>query len=88
MNLDYDLIEDNCTLYVGNCRHSYNKTMVDDVVDSWDILWNEKYKDQIIMLNSQRDTIAVALLKLGYSLNSRNIDELEETKAELLNKDL
>ncbi|NLV89370.1 MAG: extracellular solute-binding protein, partial [Tissierellia bacterium] len=33
---------------------------------------------------SQRDTIAVALLKLGYSLNSRNIDELEEAKAELL----
>ena len=24
----------------------YNKTMVDDPVDSWDILWDEKYKDE------------------------------------------
>ncbi|MFA5576869.1 MAG: spermidine/putrescine ABC transporter substrate-binding protein [Tissierellaceae bacterium] len=62
----------------------YNKTMVDDPVDSWDILWDEKYKDQIIMLNSQRDTIAVALLKLGYSMNTRDIGELEEAKAELI----
>ena len=24
----------------------YNKTMVDEPVDSWDILWDEKYKDE------------------------------------------
>ncbi len=85
MNLDYDPNNEYSVPYMwGTVGIVYNKTMVDDVVDSWDILWNEKYKDQIIMLNSQRDTIAVALLKLGYSLNSRNIDELEEAKAELL----
>ena len=85
MNLDYDPNNEYSVPYMwGTVGIVYNKTMVDDVVDSWDILWNEKYKDQIIMLNSQRDTIAVALLKLGYSLNSRNIDELEAAKQELL----
>ena len=85
MNLDYDPNNEYSVPYMwGTVGIVYNKTMVDDVVDSWDILWDEKYKDQIIMLNSQRDTIAVALLKLGYSLNSRNIDELEAAKQELL----
>ncbi len=41
----------------------YNKNMVSEKVDSWDILWDEKYKDQILMLDSQRDSIAVALKK-------------------------
>ena len=62
----------------------YNKTMVTDPVTSWDILWNEKYKDSILMLNSQRDTIAVALLKLGYSINTKNVAELEAARDELI----
>lgn len=85
LDLDFDPNNEYSVPYMwGTVGIIYNKTMVDDVVDSWDILWNEKYKDQIIMLNSQRDTIAVALLKLGYSLNSRDINELEEAKEELI----
>ena len=62
----------------------YNKTMVDDPVESWDILWNEKYSKQILMLDSQRDSIGLTLQMLGYSMNSRNIDELEEAKEKLM----
>lgn len=62
----------------------YNKSEVKDKVDSWNILWNEKYKDQIIMYNSQRDTLGLALKRLGYSLNSTNEKELEEAKKSLI----
>lgn len=62
----------------------YNTEMVTDPVDSWDILWNEKYSRQILMLDSSRDTIGVALKKLGYSLNSTNINELNEARDALL----
>lgn len=62
----------------------YNKTMVTDPVDSWDMLWNEKYKGEIIMLDSQRDALAVSLKRLGYSLNSRNEDELAKAKEALI----
>lgn len=62
----------------------YNKTMVDDPVDSWSILWNEKYADQILMQNSVRDAIGIALKYSGYSLNSTDLDELEEAKQLLL----
>jgi len=62
----------------------YDKNVVTEEVDSWDILWNEKYKDQIFMFDTYRDTIGVALKKLGYSLNSTNPEELEEAKQLLL----
>ena len=62
----------------------YNKKMVKEPVDSWDILWDPKYKDQILMQDSVRDSFAVALKKLGYSLNSTDMDELEEAKNLLL----
>ena len=64
----------------------YNKTMVTDPVEGWDILWNEKYKGEILMLDSQRDSIGITLKKLGYSLNTTNVDELEAAKAELVNQ--
>lgn len=62
----------------------YNKNVVKEKVNSWNILWDKKYKDEIIMLDSQRDSIGVALKKLGYSMNSRNIGELEKAKKELI----
>ena len=39
----------------------YNKDVVKEKVDSWDILWDEKYKAQIFMFDTYRDTIGVAL---------------------------
>jgi len=62
----------------------YNTEMVDDAVDSWNILWDEKYKGQIFMYDSQRDTIAAALRLLGYSVNTRSIDELNHAKEKLI----
>lgn len=63
---------------------AYNKKMVTEPVDSWNILWDEKYKGQIIMLDSQRESIGVALKKLGYSLNTTDKSVLEKAKQELI----
>ena len=64
----------------------YNTTMVDpeDDVASWDILWNEKYAGKIIMYDSVRDTVGMALARLGYSINSTNEDELREAQESLI----
>jgi spermidine/putrescine transport system substrate-binding protein len=61
----------------------YNKDMVTDPVDSWSILWDEKYKDNIYMYDSKRDSIAVALKKLGYSLNTKNTEEIKKAGQKL-----
>lgn len=58
----------------------YNKTMVDEPIDSWSVLWDEKYKDNILMQDSVRDAFAVALKSLGYSLNSTDETQLNEAK--------
>lgn len=67
----------------------YNKKMVHEKVDSWDILWNPKYKGNIMMFDSVRDTMGIALKKLGYSMNTTNPKEIEEAMKELMKqKDL
>lgn len=58
----------------------YNKMMVDEPGDSWSILWDPKYKDNILMQDSVRDAFGVTLKYLGYSLNSTDLDELTEAK--------
>lgn len=62
----------------------YNTSMVDEEVTSWDILWDEKYSGQIWQYDSVRDAFAVALLKLGYDINSTNEAEVTAAKEELI----
>lgn len=62
----------------------YNKTMVDEPVTSWNILWDEKYADNILMQDSVRDAFMVALKRNGHSMNSLNADELEQAKNDLI----
>ncbi len=62
----------------------YNKTMVDEPVNSWSILWNEKYADNILMQDSVRDAFMVALKLNGNSMNSLNEAELQTAKDALI----
>ncbi|MDO5715628.1 MAG: spermidine/putrescine ABC transporter substrate-binding protein [Tissierellia bacterium] len=62
----------------------YNHKNIGEKIDSWNALWDPKYKDKIIMYNSQRDSIGIALKRLGYSLNSTDPRELEEAKESLI----
>lgn len=62
----------------------YNKEQIKKPVDSWNILWDADYKNQIFMYDSQRDALAVALKKLGYSLNTTNDAELQAAVKELI----
>jgi len=85
LNLDYDPENLYSVPYMwGTVGIIYNSSMIDRELTSWADLWDEEFAGEIIMLNSQRDTLAVALKKLGYSMNTRSIDELEEAKDELI----
>ena len=64
----------------------YNTTMVDEVPDSWAVLWDERYKDSILMQDSVRDAFGVTLKYLGYSLNSTDETQLNEAKDLLINQ--
>ena len=69
---------------VGTVGILYNKTMVDEPIDSWDVLWDERYADNILMQDSVRDAFMVSLKRLGYSMNSMDAKELEKAKNDLI----
>ncbi len=72
--------------FYGTLGILYNKKMVDPAdLTSWDCLWNGKFKDNMIMINSVRDAFAPALKTLGYSLNETDPDKLDQAY-DILNK--
>lgn len=84
MGADYDPNNEYSLPYMwGTLGILYNTTMVDGEVDSWDVLWDKRYAKEILMLDSQRDSIGAALIKLGYSINTLDPQELAEA-AQLL----
>ena len=50
----------------------YNTDQVTDPVDSWNILWNDKYASKILMYDSIRDSMGASLKRLGFSMNETN----------------
>jgi spermidine/putrescine transport system substrate-binding protein len=82
--MDYDPNEEYSVPYTwGVVGIIYNTTMVDDPVDSWDILWDEKYAGNILMFNNSRDAFAIAQAKLGLSLNPTTTEEIDQAVEEL-----
>ncbi|MGL4330456.1 MAG: ABC transporter substrate-binding protein, partial [Clostridium sp.] len=63
----------------------YDADIVKEPVTSWDILWDDKYNNKdVLMFDSIRDTFAIALKRLGYSLNTVNPSEIEAAKEDLI----
>lgn len=67
---------------VGTVGILYNKakTGVDEKDVSYDMLFDPQYKGQIFMLDSVRDALGIALIKLGCSVNETNTAKLEKAK--------
>lgn len=85
LNLSYDPTNEYSVPYMwGTIGILYDSTVITEPVTSWDILWDEKYKDNIYMFDSLRDSLAIALIKNGYSLNSTNPDEINVAKEDLI----
>ncbi len=56
----------------------YNYDMLGFDPDSWDIMWDETYAKQILQFSNSRDAFAIALLRLGYSINTEDKLELDQ----------
>ena len=55
----------------------YNTTMVDEAdLGSWDLLWNEKYSGDIVMIDNSRDAIGIALKSQGISYNTTDAAQI------------
>ena len=56
----------------------YNTDLVSEPITSWQSLFDEKYAGSVFMMNSLRDTIGLGLKALGYSMNTRDPEQLRE----------
>jgi len=62
----------------------YNTKYVDEAdVVGWELLWNEKYADKILMFDNSRDAFCIAQCKLGYDINTTDPQELLHCAQEL-----
>ena len=64
----------------------YNTTMVDEPVTSWNILWDEKYKGEILMQDSIRDAFMVSLARRGFSINTTDPEEIAIATQDLIDQ--
>lgn len=62
----------------------YNRTMVEEEIDSWAAIFDGRYKGEILMMESVRDGLGIALKYLGYSMNSTDEAELREAQELLI----
>lgn len=82
-NPDFDPTNEYSVPYTwGTVGIIYNtKFVTAEEASTWDILWNEKYKGEILMFSNSKDAFAIALSKLGYSMNTTNEEEIREAGA-------
>lgn len=81
---EYDKNNDYVIPYMtGTLGILYNTKKVSSPVDSWQALFDSKYKGKILMWDSQRDCLGATLKMLGYSMNSTSREELNQAQVKL-----
>ncbi len=68
---------------VGMVGLLYNTTMVEGTPDSWSIMWNKKYSNNILNFNNPRDAFAIAQFLLGIDINTTNQSEWQQAALKL-----
>lgn len=68
----------------GTLGIAFNPELLDgQTFESWDNLWDPSLKQQVVLVDSARESIGMGLNSLDYSLNSTNLDELREATDKL-----
>lgn len=68
----------------GTVGIAFNPTLLEgQTFESWDDLWDPSLEQEVIIVDSARETIGMGLNSLGYSLNSTDLGELREATDKL-----
>ena len=86
-SLDFDPKNEYSVPYVWGMvgiLYDKNEVKVEEENITWDTLWNPKYRGKILMFDNARDSFAVSLLRLGYSINDKDPEHWKQAAQELL----
>jgi spermidine/putrescine transport system permease protein len=61
-----------------------NTKKVSGDISSYSDLWDNKFKNSLVVLDDQRELIGITMKKLGYSINETDPAKLEQVRQELL----
>ncbi len=68
----------------GTTGIGYNADLVSPPPDSWQVLWDKRYKGKISLLNDEREVFGMALRVAGESLNAVEPAKLQAAKKRLM----
>ena len=78
-NLSYDPENRYTVPYTwGTLGIIYNSSMVDEPIESWGDLYDDRNAGNVLLINNSRDALAEVLLYLGYSVNTTDEEEIQE----------
>ena len=85
MNLSFDRRNKYSLPYFwGTLGIIYNDKIVDGKdVQHWDDLWSPKFRNQILLVDSARDALGVALITQHKSVNTKSVADLAAAQAKL-----
>lgn len=69
---------------VGMVGLIYNTKMVKEKPDSWGVMWDERYKDDILNFNNPRDAFAISQQYLGFDLNTTDKSQWNKAADKLI----
>ena len=59
----------------------YNTAMVDEPITSWNVMFDDSYAGNVILIDNPRDAFGMALYYLGYSVNTTDEAQIREAAA-------
>ncbi len=78
-NLSYDPENKYTVPYTwGTLGIIYNSTMVNGPITSWSAMFDPAYSNNVLMIRNSRDALGIALIYLGYSVNTTDEAEIRE----------
>ena len=87
VGLPYDPANQHSIPYMwGTTGVAYRKDKVTGIINSWEALWDGRYKDRIAMLDDVREAFGAALRFLGKSENSVDPGEIQAAAALLMDQ--
>lgn len=63
---------------VGMVGLIYNTSIVKETPDSWSVMWDKKYKNDVLTFNNPRDAFAIAQFYLGQDVNTTDKNDWDE----------
>lgn len=84
LNKSFDINNEYSIPYLWGCTGiAYNSKYIKDKVDSWNVLFDNKYKNKLLLMDDVREAFHIALVLLGYSGNDTDRTHVEKAYEKL-----